>query len=402
MSNSKKPVSVRLSKPGIRAVRRHHPWVFDEAIIHNNQPDAEAGRLVVVYDEGRKMQGLGLYDPHSPIRIKMLHFGGSINIDDGFFADRVKAAAEKRAHLVGEGTSGYRVVHGENDGLPGLIVDRYGDTAVIKSYSAIWWPYLDAIVQGVKDALGSTSILLRLSRNVQKLKSSVAQRDGTVLFGGPIPERVAFIENNIHFLADPIRGQKTGFFLDQRDNRAAVEALSAGADVLNVFSYSGGFSVYAARGGAKSVVSLDSAPAALADAERHFELNATATASTAHETLCGDAFAKMRELAADGRRFDVVIIDPPSFAKRKTEVELAIRSYRRLCGLGIDVLVPGGHIVLASCSSRVTRDAFLEAMTEAAIAKGRPLHAPRMVGHALDHPETFPEAAYLKCIYATA
>ena len=212
---------------------------------------------------------------------------------------------------------------------------------------------------------------------------------------------VHFTENGLRFTADVIHGQKTGFFLDQRENRARAERLARGKTVLNLFAYSGGFSLYAARGGARSVASLDGSQPALAAAAQHFKLNPR-LAHTPHELLRGDAFDILKKLRRDGRLFDMVIIDPPAFAKQQSETERALAAYRRLVRLGLGVLPPGGTLVMASCSSRVAADDFFQLVHETAREERRPLREIERTTHPIDHPVRFPEGAYLKCLFATA
>jgi 23S rRNA (cytosine1962-C5)-methyltransferase len=213
---------------------------------------------------------------------------------------------------------------------------------------------------------------------------------------------VTFHENRFIFEADPVQGQKTGFFLDQRENRERVEKLAASKSVLNVFAYTGGFSLYAARGGANEIVSLDLSRPALAAAERHFELNRAfpALAAAQHETLQGDAFDLLQRLARRGRRYDMVILDPPAFARRKDETARALAAYDRLARLGLGVLNHGGTLVAASCSSQVTAADFYNVIHRAAANAGRSLQEIERTGHALDHPIAFKEGAYLKCLFA--
>jgi 23S rRNA (cytosine1962-C5)-methyltransferase len=215
---------------------------------------------------------------------------------------------------------------------------------------------------------------------------------------------VPFTENGLRFEADVLRGQKTGFFFDQRDNRARVGKLAAGRRTLNVFAYSGGFSLYAAQGGAPEVLSLDASVPALAAAERNFALNRDlpAVAACRHTVLAADAFEALVELRGRGERFGLVIVDPPALAKRENEVERAVLAYARLTGLALGVLAPGGTLVMASCSSRVTAERFIATVNRAAQQAGRPLHEIERTGHALDHPVRFPEGGYLKCLFATA
>jgi 23S rRNA (cytosine1962-C5)-methyltransferase len=389
----------RLTAAAVRQVKKGHPWVFDQSITHL-RGDESPGELTALYDEKRKQIGLGLYDPASPIRVRVLHRGGPSKIDDAFFDERVREAIERRASLEGTRTDGYRVIHGENDGLGGLIVDRYADTVVVKLYSEAWVPRLSQIVEPLKRHLNPERVVLRLARRVR----GPGLVDGAVLEGPPLDGPVRFRENGLLLEADPVHGQKTGFFLDQRDNRAAVERRCKKARVLNVFSYSGGFSLYAARGGARAVASLDLSQPALDAAARHFEMNRGqgGVGACEHELLQGDAFVVLEELARAGRIFDVVIVDPPSFAKRQSEVEGALRSYAKLMRLALAVLDHGGQLIFASCSSRVSAQEFRENAERAARKAGRPLTIEEETGHALDHPCTFDEGAYLKCLYCRA
>jgi len=248
---------------------------------------------------------------------------------------------------------------------------------------------------------------LRLGRTMQsELEYLYGLDDGLVLFGPELDGPVVFRENGLRFEADPVHGQKTGFFLDQRENRARVEKLAGGKTALNVFAYTGGFSVYAARGGARAVVSIDVNRPALAAAARNFALNrdhpAVAAVAATHEALAEDAFEALTRLGSDGRRFDLVIVDPPAFAKKQAEVERALSAYGRLTHLGLGVLQSGGTLVMASCSSRVGADEFFTTVHRAAERAGRPLREIERAAHPLDHPIGFKEGAYLKCLFATA
>jgi 23S rRNA (cytosine1962-C5)-methyltransferase len=392
-------VTVHASASAAKHLRRGHPWLFDGGITKTNREGA-AGDVAVVFDQKRKMVGLGLFDPQVPIRVKMLLRRGGVPIDQAFVAQRLAEAAARRAALPASKTDGYRLVHGENDGLPGLVVDRYAECLVIKVYSAIWWPRLTQVVAALLEQEKPQHIVLRVSRNLMDSAASYGLSDGELLHGKPLPETLTFREHGLVFEVDVRRGQKTGFFLDQRDNRKRVEGFAKGADVLNVFAYTGGFSLYASRGGAGSVVSLDASRPALEAAQRNMRLNPSLKAS--HEVLCGDAFAEMSTLAKAGRLFDLVIIDPPSFARRQSEVEAASKAYGRLARLGLSLLKPNGLIVLASCSSRMPMTSFRSLMERAARQVGRPLSIIETSAHAEDHPIDFDEGAYLKCLFARA
>jgi 23S rRNA (cytosine1962-C5)-methyltransferase len=286
-----------------------------------------------------------------------------------------------------------------------LVIDRYAGTAVLKLYTPAWIPHLKDVCAALASVSPAERLVLRLGRRVLEEPGYLyGLGDGLILSGPQIDAPILFRENGLCFEADPVRGQKTGFFLDQRDNRARVEELGDGASVLNVFAYTGGFSVYAARGGARSVVSLDKSAPALEAATRNLAHNreVPAVAAVSHEIQSGDAFELLARMGEEGRRFDLVIVDPPAFAQSQTQVRQALGAYERLTQLSLGVLGPGGILVQASCSRQVDAAAFFSAVSRAAVRAGRPLREIERTGHALDHPVTFKEGAYLKCLFATA
>ncbi len=397
-------IALHVSRDAERALRAGHPWLFENSIERQSQA-GKPGDLAVAFDQKRRFLAIGLYDPTSPLRLRVLQHGVAATIDQAWFLERLRRAAQLRAPLLDQHTTGYRLVHGENDYLPGLVVDRYDQTLVMKLYTAAWVPHLAELLVALLAIQPAQQVILRLSRALQKAPEHLyGLADGLVLVGPELAGPIIFLENGLRFEADPIHGQKTGFFLDQRENRARVEQLAAGKRVLNVFAYNGGFSLYAARGGARQVTSLDISRPALAAAQRNFALNQQlpTVAAAEHQLLAGDAFPLLAQLQGAGERFDLVIIDPPAFAKQQSEVERALRAYAQLTRLGLGVLQPGGRLVLASCSSRVSSEAFAATVTQAAMQSGRPLQHLVQTAHALDHPIGFPEGAYLKCLYATA
>lgn len=400
---SAKRIAVRVTPAAERQIREGHPWLFDRAIREQSH-EGVAGDLAVIFDRKRRFLAIGLYDPLSPIRVRILHQGSPATIDAEWFHGKMNAAAALRATLADTQTDGYRLIHGENDGLPGLVVDRYADTLVVKLYSHGWLPHLPTILDGLTQMWPKARVVLRLSRalssQADSQASSSAYHDGQILLGDPLDGPVVFKENGLFFEADPVHGQKTGFFLDQRDNRERVGDLAAGKRVLNVFAYTGGFSLYAARGGATEITSLDISQPALDGAARNFALNETF--SCEHLLLKGDAFQVLADLHEARRTYDLIVIDPPALAKRQSEIDGAVSAYARLTRLGLALLAPNGTIALASCSSRVDSDLFSETVHLAARHAGRPLREFMRTGHAVDHPIRFKEGAYLKCIYATA
>ncbi|MFH1086249.1 MAG: class I SAM-dependent rRNA methyltransferase [Chloroflexota bacterium] len=401
-------ISLRVTPAAERALRGGHPWLFDQAIRQQSH-DGRPGDLAVVFDRERRFLAVGLYDPGSAIRVRILQQGEPAPIDQDWFHARLAAAAERRAPLralpPALATTGYRLVHGENDGLPGLVIDRYAETAVLKLYTSAWIPHLCDVLAALDSISASERLVLRLSRAARTQPADLyGLADGTLLAGPPLAGPVLFAENGLRFEADPVLGQKTGFYLDQRDNRARVEGLAAERTVLNVFSYTGGFSVYAARGGARSVISLDASAPALQAAERNMAHNShiPAVAAAAHETTAGDAFEALAQMARAGRRFDLVIVDPPAFAQSRAQVPQALAAYARLTRLALGVLRAGGTLVQASCSAQVTAELFFAVVHRAAAQAGRPLREIERTGHALDHPIGFREGAYLKCVFAVA
>ena len=393
-------IALRVTPEAERALRGGHPWLFEQAIIRQSH-EGRAGDLAVIFDRKGRFLAVGLYDPHSTIRARVLQHGEPAAINRGWFAARIATAAQLRAPLLAPETTAYRLVHGGNDGLPGLVVDRYDRTLVLKLYTPAWLPHLRDVLPALAEVIPAERVVLRLGRAAQE-KELFGLSDGTILSGPALDGPALFLENGLRFEADPIRGQKTGFFLDQRDNRARVEKLAAGKSVLNVFAYTGGFSLYAARGGARAVVSLDASAPALESAVRNFALNHhhPSVAAASHELLAEDAFEALARLGRSGRRFDVVVIDPPAFARRQTQVAQALAAYARLTNLSLGVLRPGGTLVQASCSSRVSAEAFFEEVNRAAAQAGRPLREIERSGHPLDHPIEFREGAYLKCLFA--
>ena len=390
---------LRVTATAETILRGGHPWLFADSVQEQNRP-GRMGELAVIYDRKNQFLAVGLFDPDSPIRVRSLHAGKPRTIDANWWRARLQEALGKRRGLFDEQTNGYRCINGESDGWPGLVLDQYAETRVLKVYTAAWLPRLEEIADLIKEQVPGGRMVLRLSRNIQKVAASQFKKtDGQILQGSPVVQPVIFLESGLRFEADVLRGQKTGFFLDQRENRRKVESLAQGRAVLNAFSYSGGFSLYAARGGAKSVTDLDISAHALAGAERNFKLNASvpAVARCPHELAQADTFEWLEQ--ETGRRFDLIILDPPSLAKREAEREGAIRAYGRLAGQGIQRLNRDGILMAASCSAHVSADEFFDAIRQSAGQSGRKVTELQTTRHAPDHPAKFPETEYLKAIY---
>lgn len=372
-------------------MRAGHPWVFAESVKSLSR-EGEAGEVVAVYDRRDRMMALGLFDPDSPIRIRVLHLGDAVRVDRAWWTARTMAAAEKRRALLSAGTDGVRLIHGENDGFSGLVVDRYAGTLVVKLYSAVWLSRWGEIEEVFREVFSPAFLVLRLSRNLMAQAAAHGLTEG---FRGATGEPVVlFHECGLRFEADVLRGQKTGFFLDQRENRMRVAELAAGKEVLNLFSYTGGFSLHAANGGAIRVTDVDISEHALESARRNFALNPQ-LAHCEHQRIQADVFEWLRE---EGATFDLVITDPPSLAKRERERAGAIQAYQKLNAAAILRVRPGGMLVAASCSAHVSEAEFFAAVRGAARASGRGFRESWASGHAVDHPATFPEARYLKAL----
>ncbi len=404
-------VAVRVTKDALRQVRGGHPWVFD-ASVTSVKPQGQVGDLAVVFDDDRKFAAIGLWDPGSPLRVRVLHAGRPRTVDATFWHEQLAAALSRRQPLLDEGgTTGYRWVSGENDGLPGLVVDRYDDVAVVKLYSAAWMPHLDDVVGALLAVAAEhdrpvARMVLRLARTTAtalRRPGTEHLADGAPLVGELPAEPVLFAEHGLTFEADVVHGQKTGHFLDQRDNRLEVRARAAGARVLDVFCCTGGFTVNAAAGGAAQVHSVDLSPQAVATVRRNLAYNSALpqVAACSHRATVGDAYEVMAQLAAEGETYDLVVVDPPSFASRKEQVPGALRAYARLTGLAAGLVAPGGTLVQASCSARVDAATFERVVTSAAADAGRPLRNVQVRGHALDHPVGFAQGEYLCAVFAT-
>jgi len=380
-------------------LRSGHPWLFSESIQKQNRTGT-TGELAVLYDRHDNFLAVGLFDELSPLRVRVLHRGKPAVIDAAWWRNHFLEVVRRRDGMFGPETTGCRCINGESENWPALVLDRYGPVLVLKLYSAIWFPRLQEIRELIISELEPERLILRLSRNIQEIaQKKFKLADGQVLFGVGLDSSVQFLENGLTFEADVIRGQKTGFFLDQRENRKMVGELAKGRHVLNCFSFSGGFSLYAARGGAISTTDVDLSVHALESAKRNFALNKhiSEVAECIHETVQADTFEWLP--ANKGRQFGLIVLDPPSLAKREQERAGALQAYGRLATNGLARLAQGGILVASSCSAHVSAAEFYEAVRQAAKTSGRRFEEMQTSGHPSDHPATFPEGQYLKTIY---
>jgi len=391
-----KRLAVKLNAKGEQFVVQGHPWVFSDNITKVND-NAKSGDLAIIFGKNKnRVVGLGLYDANSPIRIKMLHSSTEkAEINAAFFKHKISKAFAKRQSLLKTNTNSYRLLFGENDGFPGLIADVYASVLVVKIYSEIWLPYIETIIPDLQEISDCKTVVIRLSRSLENSKKHKLE-NGDVVFGTLKDEVVRFVEHDVNFSANVIKGHKTGYFLDHRANRKQVGELSKGKTVLDVFSYAGGFSVHALSNGAKEVTSLDISKQALEIALENGKLNKF---KGKHHTIAGDAFLELKKLIKDKVTFDVVVIDPPSFAKQASEIELAKKKYAQLAELGEKLTAKNGLLMLASCSSRVLAQAFYDINSQVLASTKRNYKILLKTQHDTDHPIGFPEGAYLKSVY---
>ena len=373
---------------------RRHPWVFAnavEALVGRARP----GDTVLVETHDGRVLGRAAWSPASQIRARMWTFDADEGIDDAFFRRRIEAAVARRSTLpMLAGQDGVRLVHGEADGLPGLIVDRYGEVLVVALNSAGAEKWRDAIVGALLRTTGAAHIYERSDSDVRRLEG-LELRVGT-LHGAP-PGSVVITEHGVRLLVDLVGGHKTGFYLDQRDNRLLTRGLAAGRRVLNCFCYTGGFSLQALAGGAREVLSVDSSGPALAAAQASLALNDGLDASRAH-WRDADVFELLRELRTAGETFDLVILDPPKFAPSSAHAERAGRAYRDINRLGLQLLAPGGLLMTYSCSGGVSAERFRGFVASAAADAGVDAVVLQHLQAGPDHPVALaaPEGEYLK------
>jgi 23S rRNA (cytosine1962-C5)-methyltransferase len=378
-----------------RHLRAGHPWVFRKAI--EAAPRVPAGSVVDLVDGGRFV-ARGYWDPLSAIAVRVLTTDPGERIDAAFFTRRVERAVASRRQLIDfTGTNAYRVIHGEGDGLPGVIVDLYDGWAVLKLYSAGLTPHRPLIVEALKAALpGLKGVVGRDEVGRDDADVDAERGVGKMLWGPAAPKPLTIEERGARFLVDVYAGQKTGFFLDQRENRYLLRRISRGLEVLNCFCFSGGFSVNAALGGATRVFSVDQDEDAIALARENFTLNGLPASQ--HDFLAADVFELLDSFKREGRRFDLVILDPPAFAKSQKAVEGAIAGYASLNRQALAVLKAGGILCTASCSARVSAEAFFDAVKEGAYNAGVDLTLVEERYQPPDHPIRlqFKEGRYLK------
>ncbi len=386
--------TIRLREGREKTVRQRHPWIFSGAV-EEVDGDPEAGQVVRIVSPSGVFLGWGHYSPVSQIRVRVLSWDENEAIDDGWWRRRLEdAVARRQGFPEREGADACRLVYAEADLLPGLVVDRYGDWLVLQAMTAGVERAKETIVSELSRILGPSGIYERSDAEVRKLEG-LALVSG-VLWGEAPPERIGLREDGFRFLADVREGQKTGFYLDQRSNRRTVARYAAGRRVLDVFAYTGAFSVHCAGRGASALALVDSSGAALRAAADNLRVNGADSLDC--EMIEGDAFSVLRAFRDEGRTFDLVVLDPPRLAPTRALAPKASRAYKDINLLGMKLLVPGGILATFSCSGGIDWTLFREILAWAALDAGREVQILERLGQAPDHPTllSFPESEYLK------
>lgn len=400
-------IKLTISNKRVGPIRGRHPWVFSGAL--KSIPEGlESGMPVHLVDEQGRFLAGGYFNSYSQIAVRLWSWEESEEVNQSFFENRIKAAFELRHSLVeNKKTNAFRVVNSENDLLPGLVVDKYDDYLSVQFHTTGLEFWREQIVDALVKIIKPKGIFERtdIKKNIREKAETNLETDAARLLYGKMPERIEILENGYKFLVDIKGGQKTGFFLDQRDKRAALEKYVKGKSVLNCYSYTGGFSVYALGAGAKRVVSVDVSEKALELAEANIKLNKLEEDKA--EFIGADVKAYLTGLSENdpelGKNdFSVIILDPPAFVKDRHKIREGLQGYRNINELALRLLPANGILVTASCSAHVSLADFRYMLSEAAGRAGRTVQILETYTHGIDHPElvAFTEGEYLKCLFA--
>ncbi len=384
---------VVLKKGREKSLLRKHPWVFSGAVKRIEGP-ARDGEIVDVVDSGGKFLARGYLNTHSQIVVRVLTWEEE-NVDTNFWRRKLEKAIGAREGLYIPGhTEAIRLVNAESDGLPGLVVDRYGRYLVLQSLTLGIEMWKETIADLLLELLEPEGIYERSDVEVRE-KEGLELRAG-LLRGKEPPDRLEIRENGLRFWVDLKRGHKTGFYIDQRENRLRLREFAEGKEVLNAFSYTGGFGIYALAGGARRVVHVDSSGEALGLARANVELNGFPVRD--EDFVEGDVFEVLREWRSEGRAFDLIVLDPPKFAHSKEQIDDAVRGYKDVNLMAMSLLRPGGVLFTFSCSGLVPPELFQKALFWAALDAGREVQVLGKMSQSRDHPFSlnFPEGEYLK------
>lgn len=370
-----------------------HPWAFSNELDMTAEARAlPPGSLVVLSNHAGEAMGVAGFNPHSLIAARLIDRRPKTVIDAGWLEQRLKASLSLRKHLFD--APYYRLVHAEADGLPGLVVDRFGGVLSVQFNTALMERLRELVLAALETVLSPKAILLRNDSSVRTLEGLEI---GVETVKGDLSSPVQLEEYGVRFLADLAGGQKTGWFYDQRDNRHFMASLSRGARMLDVYSHTGGFAIHAAAAGAASVTAVDRSAPALELAQKSAELNGCADRCS---FVKADAFNEMERLAAAGETFDVVVADPPAFAKTKKDLKAGIKAYRKMMRLSARLTAPAGYLMVASCSHHMTPELFDEQIRKTLADANRTARILRRAGAAADHPlhPFLPESGYLKAV----
>lgn len=373
-----------VSNRGAARWQRGHPWIFKSDV--TRRPSSPEG-VVRVLDSRNKPLGVALWSPRSEISLRLLDRNADARIDGGWWRARIAECVERRREI--EGANAFRLVHGEGDGLPSLVCDRYDRWLVVQIMSAGLDACRDDIVAALRDVVKPDGIL---ARNDVPLRKKEGLPLDSALLDGTVPQWIEVQEHGVKYLAAPWEGQKTGAFLDQRENRAFIGAKARGR-ALDCFAYHGSFALHLARN-ADHVIALDSSAPALERAKENFALNGR----TNYELVEASAFDFLRDRERAGERYDTIVLDPPAFAKTRASLSAAVRAYKEINLRGMRLLSPGGLLFTASCSFHLSKALFLETLEAAAADSGRRIVLREVRGQPVDHPEilTIPETGYIK------
>ena len=386
--------SVYLKKSADKFIKRKHPWIFSGAIekIDGNPSN---GETVQIFTSDKKLIGLGNFSPSSQIRIRVWSFNPEEKIDADFFRNKIDRAKSLREKIIDiSATNAYRIINSESDGLPGVVFDRYGEYLVCQFLSSGAEYFKETITDILNDVFRPKGIYERSDVDVRE-KEGLVPTKGLLL--GEEPEGlVEILENGFKFLVDIKEGHKTGFYLDQRDNRKLVSEYAKEKNVLNCFSYTGGFSVYAIASGAISVTQTDTSSSALELASKNIVLNGLDLSVV--ENINGDVFEILRKFRDERRTFDLIILDPPKFAESASQTQKASRGYKDINLLAFKLLNPGGILFTFSCSGHISQELFQKIVSNAALDSGREVKIFKQLTQSTDHPVllNFPEGLYLK------
>lgn len=377
-----------------KSVLQHHPWIFSGSV-SQVAGSPGIGDTVAVIDEKGSHLGWAAFNPLSNIRARMWSFDPDKPVNPEFIHEKIANALNSRLHIFGnEIPEAFRVVYGESDGFPGLIVDKYTDSLVIQILAAGAEHWKSEIVASLMSLIEPKSIFERSDVDVRKLEGLPESKG--LLFGKEPSNNLVIHENGLKFQVDVVNGQKTGFYLDQRNNRKALLDFAKDKEILNCFAYTGGFSIYGLQANANKVVSIDSSAEAIDSAKGNVKMNDFSLEKT--EWITGDVFVELRKFRDQDRKFDLIILDPPKFAPTQAQVEKAARGYKDINLLAFKLLREGGILFTFSCSGGVSADLFQKIVAGAALDAGTDARILRHLSQDIDHPIAlnFPESAYLK------